>query len=155
MKGAGAVQDTYTLIRKAIRKLLKDLGYRLAGKRRGLSAATKALVDTYLAQDQKAAIDWADPDQRSEQLQQLVADAESVLELAAADSADADVRISGWLLTKILGDDVVQDAEDWAADGPRHGAGSDHQCHRSRDAARAQEPIPAFQTATRSASVPI
>ena len=26
-KGAGAVQDTYTLMRKGIRKLLKQLGY--------------------------------------------------------------------------------------------------------------------------------
>src|SRR5271157_4557244 len=31
VKGAGAVQDTYTLIRKAIRKLLKQLGYALPG----------------------------------------------------------------------------------------------------------------------------
>jgi transposase len=108
-QGAGAVQDTYTLIRKAIRKLLKDLGYRLPGKRRGLSAETQALVSTYLAQDQKAAIDWADPTQRAAQLQQLVAD----------ESADADVRTSGWMLIKILGDDVVQDAET----GPQIGQG--------------------------------
>jgi transposase len=109
--GAGAVQDTYTLIRKAIRKLLKDLGYRPPGKRRGLSAETQALVKTYVDQDQKADIDWADPTQRAVQLHQLVADAEAVIELAADESADADVRTSGWMLIKILGDDVVQDAE--------------------------------------------
>src|SRR5260370_15343246 len=32
--GAGAVQDTYTLIRKGIRRVLKAAGYQAAGKRR-------------------------------------------------------------------------------------------------------------------------
>ena len=36
-KGAGAIQDTYTLLRKGIRKLLKTMGYNLPGKRQGAS----------------------------------------------------------------------------------------------------------------------
>jgi len=34
-EGAGATQDTYTLLRKGIRKLLKTMGYPLPGKRQG------------------------------------------------------------------------------------------------------------------------
>jgi transposase len=52
-KGAGAVMDTYTLLRKGIRKLLKQLGYAAAGKPRGLSAETQRLVATYIEQDRK------------------------------------------------------------------------------------------------------
>ena len=60
-KGAGAVQDTYTLLRKCMRKLLKQLGYAAAGKRRGLAPETERLLATYLEQDRKAKIDWSDP----------------------------------------------------------------------------------------------
>jgi hypothetical protein len=107
-KGAGAVQDTYTLLRKGIRKLLRDLGYATPGKRRGLSTQAQALVASYLDRDRKAQIDWADPQQRAAQLKVLVQDAESALELASACSDDPEVRATGWLLTKILGDDIVE-----------------------------------------------
>jgi len=110
-KGAGAVQDTYTLLRKGIRKLLREMGYATPGKRRGLSAPAQALVASYLDQDHKADIDWADPQQRAAQLKVLVQDAESALELADACSDDPNVRATGWLLTKILGDDIVEDEQ--------------------------------------------
>ena len=109
-KGAGAVQDTYTLLRKGVRKLLKALGYPLPGKRQGLSEQARHLVETYLDQDKKADIDWSDAAQRQSQLNALVNDAEAALELALEQSDDTDVRLTGWLLTKILGDDVVEDA---------------------------------------------
>ncbi len=109
VKGAGAVQNTYTLLRKGMRKLLRAMGYRLPGKRRGLSEQAKELMATYLEQDQKADIDWSDAAQRQEQLGVLVADAEAVLEWALEHSDDAEVRRIGWLLTKILGDDVQED----------------------------------------------
>jgi transposase len=109
--GAGAVQDTYTLLRKGLRKLLRQLGYAVAGKRRGLSPETQRLVATYLAQDRKAKIDWSNPQQRAAQLQVLFQDAESVLDLAREQSADADVRATGWMLVKILGDDLGQDEQ--------------------------------------------
>lgn len=103
--GAGAVQDTYTLIRKSIRRILKLAGYQVPLKRRGLSADLALYLDT----DHKAAIDWADPAARAAQLNVLVQDAEAVLDLALEQADDPDVRAAAWLLTKILGDDVTQD----------------------------------------------
>lgn len=103
MYGAGAVQDTYTLIRKGIRRLLKALGYQVPSKRRGLSVNLAA----YLDKDGKADIDWSDPQAREAQLKVLVADAEAALALAVEQADDAEVRRIGWMLTKILGDDVA------------------------------------------------
>jgi hypothetical protein len=107
--GAGAVQDTYTLLRKGVRRLLKAMGFHLPSKRQGMAAPTRALVATYLDQDRKADIDWADPAQRAAQLKVLVEDVESTLELASEHADDAEVRTLGWVLTKILGDDVDSD----------------------------------------------
>ncbi len=101
--GAGAVQDTYTLIRKGIRRVLKAAGYQAGAKRRGLATN----LATYLESDRKAEIDWNDPAARAAQLKVLVADAHATLELALAESDAADVRSAGWLLTKILGDDLI------------------------------------------------
>jgi Transposase DDE domain/Transposase domain (DUF772) len=111
VKGAGAVQDTYTLLRKGVRKLLRAMGYHLPGQRRGLSRQVQELVETYVKQDRKAEIDWSDPQARAGQLKVLVDDTEAILDLAAQQADDAEVREIGWLLTKILGDDVVTDEE--------------------------------------------
>ena len=108
-KGAGAVQDTYTLLRKGTRKLLRALGYHLPGKRRGLSKQVKALVSTYVDQGRKADIDWSDAQQRKAQLQTLVQDVEAALDLATEQMDNEEVRAIGWLLTKILGDDLEED----------------------------------------------
>jgi len=105
------VQDTYTLLRKGIRKLLKTAGFALPGKRQGLAPEVARLVATYLDQDRKAAIDWADPTARAAQLKVLAADAEAALDAILPDCDDAEVRAMGWLLTKILGDDLVTDAQ--------------------------------------------
>jgi transposase len=110
-QGAGAVQDTYTLLRKGIRKLLQQLGYAVPGKRHGLADAAQRLIATYLEADRKADIDWADPAARAAQLQALVADVDAALELALAQIDDPEVRATGWLLTKILGDDLTLDAQ--------------------------------------------
>ena len=109
VKGGGAVQDTYTLLRKGIRKLLKQLGYAVPGKQRGLAPATQRLLATYLEQDRKAEIDWTEPAQRAAQLQVLVQDAEAALDLAVEHRDDAEVRAIAWLLSKIMGDDLEQD----------------------------------------------
>jgi transposase len=108
-KGAGAVQNTYTLIRKGIRKLLKEMGCATPSKRRGLSPQVQSLIATYVEQNRKAEIDWSDPEQRVAQLKVLVQDAETVLDMAAEHSDDAELRTWAWLLTKILGDDIVDD----------------------------------------------
>jgi hypothetical protein len=109
--GAGAVQDTYTLLRKGVRKLLRELGYHLPGQRRGLSGKTRQLVESYVDQDRKAEIDWRDPEARAEQLKVLVDDVKVTLSLAMEHADKAEVRAIGWLLTKILGDDVVTDED--------------------------------------------
>ncbi len=103
--GAGAVQDTYTLIRKGIRRVLKVAGYQLSAKKRGLSVDLAAYLDS----DRKATIDWADPTARAAQLKVLVRDAEATLDLALKQADDPDVRAAAWLLTKILGDDLTTD----------------------------------------------
>jgi transposase len=103
MKGAGATQDTYTLLRKGIRRLLKALGFAVPERRRGLQAD----LGRYLDRDKKAEIDWADPRARATELGRLVRDADVVLELASRHADDDEVRLIGWMLTKILGDDVV------------------------------------------------
>jgi transposase len=103
--GAGAVQDTYTLIRKGIRRVLKVAGYHLPAKKRGLSADLAA----YLDRDRKADLDWADPAARAAQLKVLVRDAEATLDLALQQADEPDVRAAAWLLTKILGDDLTAD----------------------------------------------
>ncbi len=110
-KGAGAVQDTYTLLGKGIRRLLKAMGYELPGKRQGLGGRAKELVASYLDRDRKAAIDWSDPAQRAEQLKVLVRDAQSALEMALEQVDEEGVREAGWLLTKILGDDTELDEQ--------------------------------------------
>jgi hypothetical protein len=117
VKGAGAVQDTYTLLRKGMRKLLKAAGFHLPNKRQGLSPQTQALLERYVDQDRKADIAWADPQQRAAELQVLFDDAEAVLELAAEQIDDDEVRYLGWLLTKILGDDLVVDDQGQAQIG--------------------------------------
>jgi hypothetical protein len=114
-RGAGAVQDTYTLIRKGIRKVLKAAGYTAVHKRRRLPANLAA----YLESDRKAAIDWADAKARAAQLKVLVQDAEAVLELACQEADDAEVRTAAWLLSKVLGDDVEIDGDG----NPRIGEG--------------------------------
>ena len=68
----------------------------------------RQLIATYLDTDRKANIDWADPQQRADQLQVLVQDAEAALDLALEHADDVEVRTTGWLLTRILGDDLVQ-----------------------------------------------
>jgi transposase len=103
MKGAGAVQDTYTLLRKGIRRLLKAMGFAVAEKRRGLQTELRG----YIESDEKAKIDWSDAKARRKQLARLVRDADAALELAWEQADDDEVRLTGWLLTKILGDDVV------------------------------------------------
>lgn len=103
--GAGAVQNTYTLIRKGIRRVLKVAGYHLPARRRGLAANLAAYLDT----DRKANIDWADPAARTAQLKVLIQDAEAVLETILPQADDPEVRSAAWLLTKILGDDVTTD----------------------------------------------
>jgi transposase len=117
VRGAGAVQDTYTLLRKGIRKVLKAAGFHLPHKRQGLAPEARALLERYVDQDRKADIDWSDPRRRLAQLQVLFQDAEAALDLAAEQIDEDEVRAWGWLLVKILGDDLVVDDQGQAQIG--------------------------------------
>lgn len=117
VRGAGAVQDTYTLLRKGIRKVLKAAGFHLPHKRHGLAPEARALLERYVDQDRKADIDWSDPQQRLAQLQVLFQDAEAALDLAAEQIAEDEVRAWGWLLVKLLGDDLIVDDQGQAEIG--------------------------------------
>lgn len=87
--GAGAVQDTYTLLRSAIRKMLRTVRNRPDTRRR--------LQDLLQRQDYdepgKPDINWEDPEERRKLLNELVQDARSILretehfELGAAEKA--------------------------------------------------------------------
>lgn len=100
--GAGATEDTYTLVRHAIRKLLRAMGCHLPQQRKKLAKK----LECFLNREYKPKIDWSDPRARKEHLQELVADAHSVLELAQEHTEDEEVRGLGWMLTKIIGDDI-------------------------------------------------
>jgi hypothetical protein len=103
--GAGATEDTYALVRHAIRKLLRAMGCHLPQRHTKLGKS----LECYLERKYKPKIDWSDPRVRKEHLQQLVADAHSVLEMALEHTGDEEVRGLGWMLTKIIGDDISFD----------------------------------------------
>jgi transposase len=107
--GAAALQDTYTLIRNGLRKLLLAMGekgshrHRLV-KRLGLSR--------YLS-PQKPDLDWADPKARQAHLQELVADARRLLEEVQSMELEEDGEAAGarLLLEQLLEQDIREDDE--------------------------------------------
>lgn len=96
--GAGAVADTYELVRKTMARLARAAGdgidADLAQRVRALAAA-------------KADIDWHDPQVRKAHLGELVAAAQALLE--AVDSDDDQVAEAAWLLAQIVDQDVTRD----------------------------------------------
>ena len=76
--GAAGARDTYTLIRGAIRKLLRALGHATTG-REALGERLWWYVDTDAPE--KPDIDWADPGARAAHLREIVADAREALSL--------------------------------------------------------------------------
>lgn len=105
--GAGAVADTYELVRKMMGRLARALGDNLDV---GLAAKVLALAAA------KPDIDWGDPAARKEHLGQLVELAATLLGSAAADKelmAQAEVAEAAGLLSQV----VLQDLEA-SADGP-------------------------------------
>jgi len=105
MLGAGATEDTYKLVRHAIRKLLRAMGCHLPQRRTKMERK----LDSYLDRKYKPKIDWSNPEERKSHLQELVADARGVLEMALDHTGDEEVRALGWMLTKIIGDDISFD----------------------------------------------
>ena len=108
--GAGAVQDTYTLLRKGIRKLLKTAGFhcRTNGKawRRKSSACWRPTL-TRTARPTLTGLIRRPGRPNSK----CWSDAEAALDAILPDCDEDEVRAMGWLLTKILGDDLVVDEQ--------------------------------------------
>jgi Transposase DDE domain/Transposase domain (DUF772) len=107
--GAGAVQDTYTLLRKALSRVVR------AGPTQ-LSDDLRPRLERYI-DAKKPEIDWDDADARREELGRLVADARAALgalpQVAAEDQDEETrrVQLSRALLVQVLDQDV-EDGED-------------------------------------------
>ena len=105
--GAGAVQDTYTLLRKALSRVVR------AGQKR-LPDELRPRLERYV-EAKKPVIDWDDANARREALGRLVADARAALAaLPAAGSGEQDeaearrVQLARTLLEQVLAQDVEE-----------------------------------------------
>lgn len=107
--GAAALQDTYALLRNAIRKLLLAMGESPSQRRR---LAKRLELSEYMT-GRKPELDWSDPEARREHLQQIVGDAERLMaevEIASLpDGSDAQGALV--LLEQILAQDIDTDDE--------------------------------------------
>jgi transposase len=100
--GAAAVEDTYTLIRHAIRKLL-----RVADRQQGLRAEwLKQLVRQDYDQDGKPEIDWKDEAARNKLLNELVKDARTLLAEASKVERDTAAQAAYDLLAAVTEQDI-------------------------------------------------
>jgi len=100
--GAAAVEDTYTLIRHAIQKLL-----RVADRHPGLKAEwLKELVRQDYDQDGKPDIDWKDETARTKLLNELVKDARALLAEATKVERDSATQAACDLLAAVTEQDI-------------------------------------------------
>ena len=100
--GAAAVEDTYTLIRHAIQKLL-----RVAERHPGLKAEwLKELVRDDYDQDGKPDIDWKDEAARNKLLGELVKDARTLLAEASKVERDSAAQAAYDLLAAVTEQDI-------------------------------------------------
>ncbi|HEY8450412.1 MAG TPA: IS1182 family transposase, partial [Bacillota bacterium] len=109
--GAGAVQDTYTLLRKALRKVVA----RVRDGRPDLWEQIKPLLqrseDYERQDDRKPDIDWSDPDARQTLLNEFVADARRVLEALGGQDLSAELRDAVALLADVTDQDIEEQAD--------------------------------------------
>ena len=118
--GAGAVHDTYTLIRKAIRKVAQ-----VTQPQALWQALSEQLhrQDYTAPDDRKPEIDWSDASARLALLQELVADARRILEALADKELPAEAREAVELLAEVTEQDIEE-----GPDGSvriRHGVAKD------------------------------
>lgn len=96
--GAGAVQDTWTLIRKAVRALARSVRE---------VAEHAAWAQGVLAEaDDKPPIDWRDEQARRQALNDLVAQGKAALEQTAGTELDDEQQKARAVLISVLGQDV-------------------------------------------------
>ena len=106
MLGAGAVKDTYELIRDGIKKVISLLDKKTRSK---MNLCLKA----YGKKDPKPKINWDDKKERQELLSLLVSDARKVLsqvDISPEDEdTDTEMKSTARLLAKILSQDIEED----------------------------------------------
>ena len=104
--GAAAVQDTYTLLRTALRKLLDQL---LESDRSAAEALIETLDLSQYERREKPEIDWHDAEARAEWLKAIVRDGRRLLEeIDGTPLVDAPVREASSLLSTILNQDIAE-----------------------------------------------
>jgi transposase len=104
--GAAGARDTYTLIRGAVRKLLRTLGHTTAN-RGTLGERLWWYMDPQAPE--KPDIDWSDQEARATHLKEIVRDAREALSLAqSATGASPAANAASALLEKIVSDDVEE-----------------------------------------------
>lgn len=106
MLGAGAVKDTYELLRDGIRKILSSLDKKTKSK---MNLSLKA----YGKNDSKPKINWDNRKERRELLSILVSDVREVLSHLDVDKEDIDSELkdAANLLAKIVSQDIEKDKE--------------------------------------------
>lgn len=103
MLGAAAVQDTYTLIRTALHKVVK-------AHENHLPAAAMAQLRRYVKTG-KAEIDWNDAAARKRELTRLVQDAYAALAALPETPDRPTITAARELLARVAGQDVEDDGE--------------------------------------------
>jgi transposase len=134
MLGAAAIQDTVTLVRAAVRKLIDAVQALDPGAARRLR---KALAFDYERPRQKPAADWHDKPAREAILVRVATDAQRALRAVEQDPglvADETVGAAAGLLAEIVGQEFEL-ADDQDPDGPRPRGG-----RRSRQIISAHDP---------------
>ena len=119
MLGAAAIQDTVTLVRAAVRKLIDAVGALGPGAARRLR---EALAFDYARPRQKPAVDWDDKTAREAILVEVAADAQRALRAVERDQDLADdetVAAAAGLLAEIVGQEFELAGDDGPR--PRHG----------------------------------
>jgi len=106
MLGAGAVKDTYELLRDSIRKILF-----LADKK--IKSKMNLSLKAYSKGDPKPKINWDNKKEREELLFLLVSDVKEVLSHLDVDKEDIDSKLkdAADLLAKIVSQDIEKDKE--------------------------------------------
>jgi len=104
MLGAGAVKDTYELLRDGIRKVIHCMDNKTR-------SSLNLSLHTYGKKDSKPKINWERKEERQELLSSLISDVREVLSHVHPEKEDVDeeLRAACTLLNKIVSQDVEKD----------------------------------------------
>lgn len=112
--GAAALQDTYTLLRTGIEKLLTAVRKQRDDWQGSRGFKYPFTAKKYKKGSGKADINWNDEDQRQSHLNELVQDAAALIEAVEASKMVHSKKVQAplELLRQILAQDIEQDTED-------------------------------------------